>query len=78
MTSPNRNASPSYFEIMTGISISPLWLIRAFAIAALVPLLLAMLIWTSGARHNFCIGLTVGLIIGLIVQTFADQNAAPR
>jgi preprotein translocase subunit SecF len=63
---------------MTGISISPLWLIRAFAITALVPLVLAMLVWTSGIRHNFCIGLTVGLLIGLIVQTFADQNAAPR
>jgi hypothetical protein len=76
------NSAPSYFEEMTGKAISPVWLLRVFTIVSIVPLLLALFVFTTGGRHDFCIGLSVGTLIGLLVQTFAISNVdlrnAPR
>lgn len=76
------NHQPSFFEQLTGRSIRHVWLLRGFTIAAIVPLLLAMSVWKSGASHNFCVGLSLGTLIGLLVQTFAisnvDLNSAPQ
>jgi hypothetical protein len=76
------NHQPSYFEKLTGRTVAPIWFLRGFTIAAILPLLLAMFVWKSGASHDFCIGLSVGTLIGLLVQTFAisnvDLNSAPQ
>jgi hypothetical protein len=67
---------------MTGKAISPVWILRAFTIVSIVPLLLALFVFTSGGRHGFCVGLSVGTLIGLLVQTFAisnvDMNSSPK
>jgi len=68
------NSSPSYFEKMTGKSIPTLWILRGFTVASIVPQLLALFVFQTGNRHNFCLGFSVGMLIGLLVQTFAISN----
>jgi hypothetical protein len=82
MATLSTNPHPSYFEQMTGKSISALWILRGFTVASIVPLVLAMFVFHTGNRHNFCLGFSIGTLIGLLVQTFAisnvDLNTTPQ
>jgi O-antigen ligase len=71
MATLTTNHTPSYFEQMTGKSISALWILRGFTVASIVPLVLAMFVFHTGNRHDFCLGLSVGVLVGLLAQTFA-------
>lgn len=64
----------SYFQRTTGKPLKLLWIVRGFSLAVLVTLLLAMFVFKTGVRHEFCLGLAVGMLIGLIAQLFAIRN----
>ncbi len=68
------NKPASYFESVTGKPVNPLWLLRGFGFAILTFLLLAMFVFKTGNRHDFCIGLATGTLIGMIAQLFAVKN----
>jgi Na+/proline symporter len=74
MSLTNSTSNQSYSSKMTGKTFPTEWFLRGFTFAAIVPLLLAMLVWKSGNRHDFCIGLSVGLLIGLLAQSFSISN----
>jgi O-antigen ligase len=74
MATLSTNPHPSYFQQMTGKSISALWILRGFTVASIVPLVLAMFVFHTGNRHDFCLGLSVGILVGLLAQTFAISN----
>jgi hypothetical protein len=63
------NSHPSYFEAAFGKAVNLIWLIRGFSAAALVAITLAMFVFKTGGRHDFCLGLAAGTLIGLIVQS---------
>ncbi len=63
------NSHPSYFEAVFGRSVNLVWLIRGFSTAALVAITLAMFVFKTGGRHDFCLGLAAGTLIGLLVQS---------
>jgi len=44
---------------------------RGFAISVLTVLGLAMFVFKTGNAHDFCLGMAVGLTIGLLAQSFA-------
>jgi hypothetical protein len=68
------NQSQSFFESVTGRSVNPLWFLRGFGIASIIPLVLALTVFKSGGSQGFCIGIAIGLLVGLIAQTFAISS----
>jgi hypothetical protein len=68
------NSHPSYFEAAFGKPVNLVWLIRGFAAAALVAITLAMFVFKTGGRHDFCLGLAAGTLIGLLVQSSIIRN----
>lgn len=66
--------NPSYFARMSGKSDNTLWTLRGFSFAVLVVLLLAMFVFKTGTRHDFCLGLGVGILIGLLAQLSAVKR----
>ena len=48
--------------------------IQILTAVALVSCLLAMTIFKTGARHDFCLGLTVGVLLALLAQTFFNRD----
>ena len=69
---PGQNSST--FERITGAAVNPIWMLRGFAIAAIVPLVLALFVFKSGGAHGFCVGLSIGTLVGLIVQLFSVKS----
>jgi len=70
----NTKHSPSFYQSVTGHPVNPLWLIRGFSMAAIIPLVLALLVFKTPGAHDFCVGLSLGLLVGLVAQTFAISS----
>lgn len=66
--------SKSYFESITGKATNPLWILRGFTAAAIVCLTLALFVFKTGGPHGFCVGLALGVLIGLLTQLSSISN----
>jgi preprotein translocase subunit SecF len=44
---------------------------RGFAISVVTVLVLALFVFKTGNSHDFCLGIAVGLMVGLLAQSFA-------
>lgn len=63
----------SPIEALTNGRWKPIWTIRLMTVLAMVACSLAILVFKSGHAHSFCIGLTLGFLVGLLAQSFATQ-----
>jgi hypothetical protein len=70
----NTKSSQSFYESVTGHPVNPLWVLRGFGIAAIVPLVLALFVFKVPSARDFCVGLSLGLLVGLIAHTFAISS----
>jgi hypothetical protein len=65
--------APSLIEKLTHGRWKPMWSIRLFTAFALTTTVLALAVFKTGNAHAFCQGLTLGILLGLLTQTFATQ-----
>jgi ABC-type nickel/cobalt efflux system permease component RcnA len=65
--------TPSPIERLTKGRWKPIWSIRLMSGLAMIPCALSLTVFTTGNAHSFCGGATMGLLIGLLAQSFARQ-----
>jgi preprotein translocase subunit SecF len=68
------NSHQSYFEATFGKPVNVVWFLRGFTAAAIIAIALALLVFKSGVRHDFCLGLAAGVLVGVLAQTFAIKH----
>jgi hypothetical protein len=49
---------------------SPLWTLRVSPLIALVSLVLAETLWPAGFAHGLCLGIAIGQLAVLVLNTF--------
>jgi hypothetical protein len=57
-----------------GHPVNPVYLVRAFLVATILPLALAMFVFRTGESHDFCLGLGMGLLISHLAMSFSFSN----
>ncbi len=67
-------SDPSFIELMTRRPWKLIWSVRVMAAVAVITQICAVAVFKSGAAHAFCGGATLGVLSGLLAQSFAGRN----